>query len=160
MAGHIVYVHTIVPAPPQAVWNVITDVGNAHHVYESVTASRRLEDGPLVVGSSWEQRRTLFGHHGTEKVEVVACEAPRLLAVETRLGHDVVHTSYRLSAIGEDGDSTRLALTVTLSVDGRTALERLSWETLGEGRYERTHKMLERDLDDVTAAVMRRRVSV
>lgn len=160
MAGHIAYVHTIVPAPPEAVWDVIADVGNADRIYASVTASRRLDDGPLGVGSSWEQHRALFGHHGREVVEVVACEPPRLLAVRTRVGHDVVRTSYRLSALGEDGDTTRLALTVTLGVEGRTALERFSWENFGEGRYERTHKMLERDLDDVAAEVARRRVRV
>ncbi|HWJ83345.1 MAG TPA: SRPBCC family protein [Nocardioides sp.] len=161
MAGHIVYVHTIVPASPQAVWDVITDVGSADRVFRSVDGSRRLGSGPFGVGTAWQQRRTVFGHHGTEELRVVECEAPRLLVVETRLGHDVVRTSYRLSEIGENGGRTRVAATTILRTDDRTPLERFAWDNFGEGRYERTHKMLERDLEDIAAEVGRRaRVAV
>jgi hypothetical protein len=153
MAGHIIYVHATLPAPPAAVWDVITDVAHADRVFRSVHDSELVSDGPFGVGTVWREKRTLFGHRGEEELEVVECDPPMSLAVETRLRHDVVRTSYRLTGFG---DRARLAMTTSVHMEGRSAIERLAWKFFGGFSYEHTHRMFEHDLEDIAEEVRRR----
>ena len=57
MAGHIIYTHSTIPAPPEAVWDVITDVAHADHVLRSVSEVEPLSEGEYAVGTSWRERR-------------------------------------------------------------------------------------------------------
>ncbi|KAA1428976.1 SRPBCC family protein [Nocardioides antri] len=156
MAAHIIYLNVTLPAPPQVVWDVITDVDRADEIYRSVSSSELLTEGPYDVGTVWREKRTLFGHHGEEELHVVECEAPRRAVVDTRLGHDTVRTSYRLTPLGTDQDHTRLAMTTRMIATDRTALEKLAWNFFGGFSYDRTRRMLRHDLDDVEAEVKRR----
>lgn len=156
MAGHIIYVHDVVPAPIQEVWDVIVDVGDAARIFRSVQNSEMLSDQPFGVGTTWRERRTFFGHRGDEELHVVECEPPRSLAIETRLKHDRVRTSFRLTEVPTD-DTTRLAITTSVHMEDRTALEKLSWKFFGGFSFEHTHAMLEHDLADIIAEVRRRR---
>lgn len=158
MAGHIIYVHRTIGATPQQVWEVITDVAAFDRIFRSVSDSRLISEGQFGVGTTWEEKRTLFGHHGSEELHVVECEAPLSLAVETRLKHDVVRTSYRLTQFGTD-NQTRLAMTTSVHMEDRTPVEKLAWKFFGGFSFEHTHKMLEHDLEDVAEEV-RRRVGV
>ena len=45
MAGHIIHVHTTIPAPPEQVWDVITDVAHADQVLRSVSDTELLACG-------------------------------------------------------------------------------------------------------------------
>ncbi len=156
MAGHIIYLNKTLPAPPQLVWDVLTDVANADQVFRSISDSRLLTDGPYDVGTTWHEKRTMFGHHGEEELHVVECEAPRKALVETRLGHDTVRTSYRLTPMGSESDHTRVAMTTTVATDDRTITEKLAWNFFGGFNHDRTRRMLEHDLEDLEAEVKRR----
>lgn len=156
MAGHIIYVHTTIEATPEMVWDVLTDVGRADQVFRSVKRSELLTDGSFDVGTRWTEERTLFGHRGPEEREVLECEPPRRLVVETRVGQDIVHTSYRVTPFGALGDRTRLAMTTRLDTSHRSGLGKLEWAVLGGHSYEATRKILQHDLDDIEAEVLRR----
>lgn len=156
MAGHIIYVHTTIPAPPEIVWDVISDVAHADQVFRSVKKSELLTEGEFDVGTCWREERTFFGHHGREERRVTECDAPRRVVVETAVGRDVVRTAYRVTPFGVEGDRTRLAMTTTLDTSGRSGLGKVEWALLGGHSYERTHKMLEHDLEDIEAEVHRR----
>lgn len=156
MAGHIIYVHTTVEATPEMVWDVLTDVGRADQVFRSVKRSERLTDGPLDVGTRWREERTLFGHHGPEERQVIECESPRRLVIETTVGHDVVHTSCRITPFGAGSDRTRLAMTTRLDTSHRSGLGKLEWAVLGGHSYEATRKILQHDIEDIEAEVRRR----
>jgi hypothetical protein len=160
MAGHIIYVHTTIPASQQDVWDVITDVAHADAILRSVHGSTMLSDGEFGIGTTWREKRTMFGHRGEEELRVVECDAPRSMVVETTLGADLVRTSYRLTQFGADGHSTRLAMTTSVQMRDRSPWRRLSWKFFGGFSYEHTHRMLERDLEDIAAEVMRRRAQV
>lgn len=156
MAGHIIYVHTTVEAMPETVWDVITDVEHADRVFRSIKHSEQVEDGPFGVGSRWREDRSLFGHRGPEDRQVVECDPPRRLVVETTVGNDVVHTSYRITPFGAEGDRTRLAMTTRLDTSQRSGLGRLEWALLGGHSYEHTRKLLQHDIEDIEAEVRRR----
>lgn len=158
MAGHIIYVHDTVPARPDAVWEVLTDVAHADRVLRGVKASALITDGPYDVGTRWREKRTVFGHHGEEELEVVEAEPPSRTVVETRLGNDVVRTAYRLTASGPQRDHTRLAMTTTLVDADRSPLGRLAWEMFGGLSYGHTRRMFEHDIEDIAAEVRKRAV--
>ncbi len=156
MAGHIIYVHTTIQAPPDQVWDVVTDVGTADRILRSVSSSELLTEGRYGVGTRWREKRTLFGHHGEEELHVVECEAPHRTVVETRLGHDVVRTAFRITGAGARAEHTRLAMTTTLVTKDRSPVAKLAWAAFGGFSYDHTHKMLEHDLEDIEAEVLRR----
>jgi uncharacterized protein YndB with AHSA1/START domain len=156
MASHIIYLNATIPAPPQVVWDVLTDVDHADEVFRSVTGSELLTEGPYDVGTVWHEKRTMFGHHGEEELHVVECEPPRRAVIDTRLGHDMVRTSYRLTPTGSSGGSTRLAMTTTMIATERTTAEKLAWSFFGGLSYSNTRRMLRHDLEDLEAEVKRR----
>src|SRR5690606_13146574 len=116
MAGHIIHVHGTIPAPPEQVWDVITDVAHASDVLRSVSETDQLSDGGYGVGTRWRERRTLFGHHGMEEARVVESDPPLRTVIEAEVGSDIIRTSYRLTAAGHDRDRTRLAMTTTVEM--------------------------------------------
>lgn len=156
MAGHIIYVHETIQAPPQQVWEVITDVAGYDRILRSVTDSRLMTEGGFEVGTTWHEKRTVFGHHGSEELHVVECTPPRRALVETRLGHDVVRTAYSLTPSGGHDDRTRLAMTTTVEMSGRSPAGNLVWKFFGGFSYDATRRMLQHDLEDIEAEVARR----
>lgn len=155
MAGHIIYVHDSIDAPPDLVWSVLTDVDHADQILRSVNDSELLTDGPYEVGTRWRESRTMFGHHGQEELQVVECDPPNRLVVETRLGKDVIRTAFRLTS-DQTETTTRFAMTTTLVDEERSALGKLAWEMFGGFSYEHTRRMLNHDLEDIKAECQRR----
>lgn len=156
MAGHIIHVHGTIPAPPEQVWDVITDVAHADDVLRSVSDTELLTEGGYEVGTAWRERRTLFGHHGPEQLHVVESEPPLRTVVEAEVGNDVIRTSYRLTATGRERDQTRLAMTTTVEMGRRSPVSRAIWAAFGGFSYDRTRKVLEHDLEDIEAEARRR----
>jgi len=159
MAGHIIYAHRTIPAPPEAVWDVITDVAHADKVLRSVSDARGPDGEQYAVGTSWHEKRNVFGHHGDEELHVVECESPRKTVVEADAGLDTIRTSYRLTPMGEHADSTRLAMTTTIEMKQRSAVSRAIWKVFGSHSFEHTRRVLEHDLEDIEAEAVRRMVS-
>lgn len=156
MAGHIIHVHTTIPAPPEQVWDVITDVAHADQVLRSVSDTEVLTEGAYGVGTAWREKRTLFGHHGPEQLQVVEAEAPVRTVVEAEVGDDIIRTAYRLTPAGPDRHSTRLAMTTTVEMSHRSAMSRAMWAVFGGFSYDHSRKVLEHDLEDIEAEACRR----
>lgn len=160
MAGHIIYVHDTVPAPPEVVWEVLTDVAHADRVLRSVKHSAPITEGAYGVSTRWRETRTVFGHHGQQELAVVEADPPSRTVVETRVGKDVVRTAYRLTAAGPQQDHTRLTMTTTLVDADRSPLGRIAWEMFGGLSYGHTRRMFEHDLEDIAAEVRKRAPAV
>ncbi|WP_203338153.1 SRPBCC family protein [Nocardioides limicola] len=164
MAGHVIHIHTTIPAPPEAIWEVITDVGRHADILRSVSHSELLTEGDYRVGTTWREDRTLFGHHGSEELHVVASTPPMRTQFETRLGHDTVVTSFTLTPTpnsgASDGPETRLSMTTAVDMADRSKAAEFVWRVFGEFSYQATHRMLEHDLEDIRDEVVRRRGGV
>lgn len=160
MAGHIIHVHGTISAPPEQVWDVITDIEHADDVLRSVSDCELLSGEGYDVGTTWRERRTLFGHHGPERVHVVEAVPPLRTVVEAEVGDDVIRTAYRLTPAGPGRASTRLAMTTVVEMSHRSAASRALWNVFGGFSYERSRKVLERDLEDIEAEACRRAAGV
>jgi uncharacterized protein YndB with AHSA1/START domain len=156
MAGHVIYVHDTIPAPPEQVWEVITDVGSYDRILRSVTGSRLMTEDGFEVGTAWHERRTIFGHHGDEELHVVECHPPRRALVETRLGNDTVRTAYSLTPAGGHDDQTKISMTTTVEMKDRSPVGNLAWKFFGGFSYDSTKRMLQHDLEDIEKEVARR----
>lgn len=155
MAGHIIYAHSTIPAPPEAVWDVITDIAHADTVLHSVSDAEAPTHAEFTVGTTWRERRNVFGHHGMEEMHVVECTAPRKAVVEAEAGPDVIRTSYRLTP-DQSGATTRLAMTTTVEMTKRSMVSRAMWRMFGNHSYAHTRRVLEHDLRDIEAEAVRR----
>ena len=113
MAGHIIHGHGTLSAPPEQVWDVITDVAHANDVLRSVSETELLTEGEYDVGTSWRERRTLFGHHGPEEMQVVESQPPLRTVVEAVAGPALTQQAYDAAVAGgylwhEFGDAALL----------------------------------------------------
>lgn len=156
MAGHIIHVHGTIPAPPEQVWDVITDIEHADLVLRSVSDCELLSGEGYDVGTTWRERRSIFGHHGPERVHVVEAVPPVRTVVEAEVGDDVIRTAYRLTPAGPERASTRLAMTTVVEMSRRSPASRALWSIFGGFSYERTRRVLQRDLEDIEAEARRR----
>lgn len=148
MTGHVIHLNTEINASPETVWEVLTDLPHAADILRSVKSARLVTEGEYDVGTTWREERTFFGHHGEEELHVTECVPPRRTMHETTLAHDKVRTAYVLQPHPADG-TTKLLLTATLDVTGRTPLEKIQWNALGGHSYNATRKMLMQDLEDI-----------
>lgn len=154
MAGHTIHIHQSVHATPEQVWEVVTDVAARDRILRSVHHSRLVTEGAYGVGTTWEESRTFYGHHGREELHVTECTPYSHTTQVTRLGKDEITMAWNIS--GHNDGTTRLSLTTTADMHGRNPIAKVAWLTFGVFSFEMTHKMLEHDLDDLVREVARR----
>lgn len=153
MSGHVIHEHTTVNASPETVWSVVTDIAARADVLHSVKKVEPPSDDGYAVGTTWREDRDIFGHHGTEELHVTECDGMHAVE-ETRLRHDTIRTVWRVSPFRDGG--AKLLCTVTADMRERNAMERLVWAFLGELGYQRTRRLVRRDLADIAAEAERR----
>ncbi len=150
MTGHVIHVHTVVPTRPEVIWGVLTDVGGRARILRSVTESRLLTEGPYDVGTTWVEKRTMFGHHGREELHVLAADPPLRTQLETRLGHDRILTSFSLTP-RPGREESRLSQTTIADMGARSLPGQWAWQIFGGFSYDATRRMFEHDLEDYAA---------
>lgn len=69
-------------APPERVFEAMTDPECWHHWMENLVRVDVLTDGPLGPGSQWRETRRMFGKDASELFEVKGFEAGRRLSLE------------------------------------------------------------------------------
>jgi hypothetical protein len=154
MTGHVIHLSTSIHASPEAVWDVITDVPHYGDILRSVKATRVLTDTGYDVGTTWVEERTFFGHHGQEELHVTESDAPRRTIHATRVRHDAIRTAYSIQPNRDE--TTRLLVTATMDVSGRTTAEKAIWNAFGGHSYNATRRMLEQDLEDIRVEAEKR----
>ncbi|MGH3411655.1 MAG: SRPBCC family protein [Marmoricola sp.] len=149
MTSRVIVLDRTIYAGLDRVWQVLTGIDRAEEVLRSVHHVEPLTEGPYGVGTTWREQRTFLGHHGREVLKVVQCDPPHHTMVEAQMGHDRVTTSYALTP---HEHTTRVSLTMSADLSGRTPFGRVAWNTWGEFGYEKTRKLLRHDLDDIASA--------
>ncbi|MDO7869319.1 SRPBCC family protein [Nocardioides jiangxiensis] len=154
MTGHVIHLNTSIHASPEAVWEVLTDIPHHPDILRSVKSTRLLTDGGYDVGTTWSEERTFFGHHGQEELHVTESDAPRRTLHETKLRHDAIRTAWSIQPNRDD--TTRLLVTATMDVSGRSPAEKVLWNAFGGHSYNATRKMLAQDLEDIRVEAEKR----
>lgn len=139
-----------VDAPAQRVWDVITDLDAAPDVLSGVERVERLDGGHgFDVGTRWRETRTMFGKQASEEMAVTAIEPPRRYTVVADSGGTAYTSTFAVAPLGDH----RCRLTMGFSAQSTGVVGRVLAATVGRLFLGSTRKALERDLDDIAAAV-------
>ncbi len=149
MAGHSITVSDTIAAPPERVWQVVTDIDQAPTIIPGITAVERLSDGPYAVGTRWRETRTMLGRAETHEMEVVEAVAP-VRTVVTTLADGVHYTT--TMQLAPDPAGTRLTITFSAEQPDATSAQRLLWAAMGPLGSLFTRRMLKQELAGIRAA--------
>ena len=69
MPGHSVRAERTIAAPPERVWEIITDLDFAAEVMSAIVKVERLEGEGYEVGVRWRETRRMFGREELTAVE-------------------------------------------------------------------------------------------
>jgi len=104
-----------VARPPKVVFQFVTDSANAPEVNDSVLRMEKLTDGPVGVGTRYQETRLMDGKEQQADLEVVAFENGSWYTVRNETqGIETVY-EYKFSP---ELDGTRIDLTCTVNARG------------------------------------------
>jgi uncharacterized protein YndB with AHSA1/START domain len=102
-------VSRLLPAPPERVFALITDLDGAPGRIRGIRSIEKLVPGPLRVGTRWKETRVMFGREHTETLEVTALQPGRLMEV----GCESCGVRYRSTfELAREGAGTRVTITM------------------------------------------------
>ena len=137
-----------IAAPPERVWQVITDLDGSPDVMSAITAVERIDGGPgFDVGTRWRETRTMFGREATEEMEVTAIDPGRSYTVEAE-STGARYVSTFLVEAHESGSR----LTMSFSGTPKGIVGRMLAATVGRLLAGTTTKAIQQDLEDIAAA--------
>jgi carbon monoxide dehydrogenase subunit G len=136
-----------IEAPPQQVFEALSDLRNAADRVSGITRIEMLTDGEIGVGTRFRETRVMFKREATEEMEVTAFEPGRGYTLECNSCG--CHYLSRIS-VAPDGSGTMVEMdTVARPVSVMARLMApVSKLMMGPMR-----KCLEKDLDDIKTAL-------
>ena len=146
-----------VAAPPEVVWDVLTDVDGGPRFLSSLKAVRWLSEPGYEVGSRWVETRLHRGREMEMELSVEAAERPeRVTVVSPMYGmrHEADITVTPLEG-GAGGSRIRQAFTVTPG-PGQGRLKAAVLTTLMMIGTKQAKAMMEQDLADIAVEAERR----
>lgn len=135
----------LVHADPERVFQVFTDLRNAPDRVGGIEAIELLKDGPVGVGTRWNETRVVFGKSCTEELRMTAFDAPRSYTVGCTANGSEFTTVFRFVP---EGDGTRVEL--DLSVKPLTFFAKVA-SPMSTMMLKACQKAVESDLDDLAA---------
>lgn len=144
---HTETVERHVAAPPERVWEVVTDIERSPEVIGAVDSVEVHTDPPFGIGTRWTETRTMGKRQATETMEVVEIDPGRRYVVEAVGTGARYRSEFRLEP---DGDGTRL--TSTFGAEPLGLVSRLMAATIGRLFEGATRRALVADLDDIARA--------
>lgn len=149
--AHEVTLSRRVAAPPEAVWEVLTDLDQAVRRLSQVTDLHVLTDGPYAVGTRWRETRRMMGSSDTQEMVVVDNDPLRRTVLEAVDASTTYRTTFVLEALDASA-ATLVTVSFTAEVSDPTRLQRLALRVMGPLGLKLTEKSLRTELDDVAAA--------
>lgn len=148
---HTVTLHRRVAAPPEAVWEVLTDLEQSVRRLSQVTDLQVLTDGPYAVGTRWRETRRMMGSSDTQEMVVVDNDPLRRTVLEAVDGATTYTTIFVLEGL-DDSAATLVTLTFSAEVSDPTRLQRLALQVVGPLGLKLTERSLRTELDDIARA--------
>ncbi len=149
--AHEVTLSRRIAAPPEAVWEVLTDLGQSVRRLSQVTELHVMTDGPYAVGTRWRETRRMMGASDTQEMVVVENDPLRRTVLEAVDASTTYRTVFLLESL--DGSAaTLVTVTFGAEVTDPTRLQRLALKVVGPLGLKLTEKSLRTELDDIAAA--------
>lgn len=143
-----VSVDRAVGAPPERVWEIVTDLERSPEIISGITAVERLDPGEgFGIGTRWRETRIMFGREATEIMEVTELEDGASYAVESA-GRGA---NYRSTVAVEAAEGGSI-LTMTFTGEPTGTLSKVVATTVGKLFESATRKALIQDMEDIAAA--------
>lgn len=135
-----------IAAPPQRVWESITDFEHAADRISGIKSCEVLTDGPVGVGTRFRETRAMFGKEATEEMEIVEFEPPSHYTVQA----DSCGMHYRSEMrVAPDGGGSRLEM--HMGGTPTTTMAKLMSPIMGRLFAGAARKAIAKDLDDIAA---------
>ena len=135
-----------IDAPPERVWDIITDIENAADHFSGIVSIDVLEkpaDG--LVGLKWSEKRIMFGKEATEVMWVTDVDPGRSYDVRAE-NHGMIYLTRMSVEANGSGSTVRMAFSGKPVTLGARLMSVVGWLFSGSLR-----KALQKDLDDVRA---------
>ena len=140
-----------VDAPPDRVWEVLTDIARSPEVIRAIDAVEVHTGSGFDVGTRWTETRTMMGRTVSETMEVTGLESGRSYVVEANSRG----THYRSEFdVAPDNEGTMLTMSFAGEPSGIGG--KIMVATLGRLFAGQTRKALAADLEDIARASERR----
>lgn len=148
-----VSVERTIMAPPEAVYDVGTNVRAWAEVIPAIQEIEVLTDGPVKVGTRFRETRKMFGKNATEEMEFVEMERPRLYVLAAESHGSRYRTEFHLAPI-DGGTTVRMVFTAV----PQTAMAKVM-SFLMKPMMKKLADMCAKDLDALKAHVEARQAS-
>ncbi|WP_425310580.1 SRPBCC family protein [Ammonicoccus fulvus] len=156
MGAQEVVVSRTIAAAPEAIWQVITDIGRAPDFFRSVSAVEVLGSGGYAPGFRWRETLTVFGRSETRELTVVEVDPNRRTVLESEAAGVRYRISCELTRSGDHYESAPRTLVVSRFVaDQLATAPHILWRVLGSLGAKATEEVLAQDLADLASVVER-----
>jgi carbon monoxide dehydrogenase subunit G len=139
-----------IAAPPQRVWELITDLRGAPARLTTVKRVEMLAGPEFGVGTRWRETRVMFGRDATEEMTVTAVDPGRSYTTEADSRGVRYVSELRVEPAGT---GSRLSMSIEAEVGNPVLKVLLS--VVGRLFAGTTRKAMRQDLDDIAATAER-----
>ncbi len=137
-----------VSAPPETVWEVMTDFESAADRIQAIVSLEVLTDGPVGLGTRFRETRIMFKKEATEEMEITAWNPPNSYTTEA----DGCGCHYT-TVITCDGDGDGARVTTSMSIVPLTTFGKIMGALMGWMMKGACTKAFEKDLEDLKVFV-------
>jgi len=143
-----------VAADPHTVWEVLTDIPDAHRTLSGVVAVELLTAGPYQPGLRWRETRKMFGIKATEEMMVLAAEPPHSTTLVAQNGGTEYRTVFTITPDADGGSTLRMRFAAETA--HAPAVSRVVTALTGRFAEKSARRTMEQDLADIAAEAERR----
>ncbi len=137
-----------VSAPPETIWEVMTDFESAADRIHAIVSLEVLTDGPVGLGTRFRETRIMFKKEATEEMEITVWDPPNSYTTEAD-GCGCHYTTMITCEGAGDGTTVTMSMSIVpLTTFGKIMGALMGWMMKGAGV-----KAFAKDLDDLKVFV-------
>jgi len=142
-------VDTVIDAPVEFVWNHASDLRGWPETMSAITKVEVLTDGPIGVGTVFQETRVMFGREATEEMTISKFDAPHRMGFDAMSSGTKYYSEMRFEPV--EGGKTRAV--VEFNAEPQSMVAKVLGAVLAPMMKGSMCKAIEGDLADCKAAV-------